>query len=197
MNNVESDILKYLGKNLKEGLRIEVSPKYFKNIFNEIKLCGIILMQCCFRKWDKNLLDIANSFLIDDMYNLLLKGEWAVAERLGLFVKEEECKKTIANDEIYMVLIINYCQSLKWQGKDKELKEELLKIDSSALSPKFVLSIAALKDNEDEFYKNIENAIRVNKLTKNDFKEWPLFKNFRKKENYLKRINEIFKKIEK
>ncbi|NQT67608.1 MAG: hypothetical protein HQ569_08570 [Actinobacteria bacterium] len=195
LSNVNLDILPLEKKNIKEGARVTIGSKYFKNVYNEITLSGIILMQCCFRKWDKNLLDQANIFLINDMYNLLLKEEWSLAERLGLFVKENDCLKTIRNNAIYTVLIINYCQALKWQNKSDELEKELVNIDSSTLSPKFVLGIAALKDNEEEFYKNVENAIRVDKVTKNDFKEWPLFRNFRLNKNYTKKINKVFNNI--
>jgi hypothetical protein len=176
-------------KDLKEGRQVRITESYFRSVFEEICVSGIVLLQCCWRKWEKDDTSDADSSLNADIYDALLKENWTCAERLGLYSKE--CKVT--NQAYRLVLDINYCQSLKWQGKTNELEEELKKFDISALSPQFALALYALKSDRDNFYKNIEHAITVDKIKETDFIKWPLFRELRKDPDYEARIKEVFR----
>ena len=120
-----------------------------------------------------------------------MKEDWTCAERLGLFSKE--CK--VEDQASRLILDVNYCQSLKWQGKKRELDEELKKFDISALSPKFVLAVYALRSDRDRFYDSVKNAVIVDKMSEEHFIEWPLFRELRKDPDYEERIKIIFKSI--
>ena len=104
-------------KDLKEGRQVRITESYFRSVFEEICVSGLVLLQCCWRKWEKDDTSDADSRLNLDIYDALLKENWIRAERLGLFSKE--CK--IANQASRLALDVNYCQSLKWQGKKNEL----------------------------------------------------------------------------
>jgi hypothetical protein len=149
------------------------------------------LLQCCWRKWEKDDTSDADSRLNLDSYDALLKENWIRAERLGLFSKE--CK--VANQAFRLALDVNYCQSLKWQGKKNELEEELKKFDISALNPQFALALYALRSDHDGFYKNVEHAITVDKMRETDFMKWPLFRELRKDPDYEARIKTVFRSI--
>ena len=122
------------------------------------------------------------------MYDALSQKKWTVAERLGLFSKE--CKVSSERNRLY--LNINYCQSLKWQNKKDDLGKNLEKFDTSTLSPKYILALCALKSDKHNFYKNIEGAIIVDEMKEEDFMEWPLFRELRKKPDYEERIKSAF-----
>jgi hypothetical protein len=178
-------------KDLKEGMQVRITESYFRSVFEEICVSGIVLLQCCWRKWEKDDTSDADSSLNSDIYDALVKENWIRAEKLGLFSKE--CKVT--NQAYRLVLDINYCQSLKWQGKTTELEEELKKFDISALSPQFALALYALRNDRDNFYKNIKHAITVDKIKETDFMKWPLFRELRKDPDYEARIKAIFSSI--
>jgi hypothetical protein len=180
-------------KDLKEGTRVRITERYFRSVFEEICVSGLVLLQCCWRKWEKDDTANADNRLVLDIYDTLVKENWTCAERLGLFSKE--CKVT--DQACRLVLDVNYCQSLKWQGKTNELEEELKKFDISALSPKFALALYALRSDRDTFYRNVENAITVDKMSEKDFMEWPLFRELRKDPDYETRIETIFRSISK
>jgi hypothetical protein len=133
----------------------------------------------------------ADDRLIADIYDLLVKEDWTCAERLGLF--SQECD--VMDQYSRLILNVNYCQSLKWQGKEKELKEELKKFDISALSPKFVLAMCALKSDRDGFCDNIEKSIIVDEMTEEHFMDWPLFRELREDPEYNKRVRSIFESV--
>jgi hypothetical protein len=180
-------------KTMKEGALIHITEEYFRSVFEEICISGLILLQCCWRKWEKDKVDHADNQLILDIYDLLLKENWKCAERLGLFSKG--CQ--VADQACRLTLDVNYCQSLKWQGKKNELDEELKKFDVSALSPKFVLAVFALRSDRSSFYKNVANAITVDKMSEEYFSKWPLFRELRQDSDYEEKIRTVFSSIQK
>jgi hypothetical protein len=178
-------------KELKEGKQIRVTEGYFRSVFEEICVSGLVLLQVCWRKWEKDDTSSADSRLNQDIYDALVKENWTRAERLGLFSKE--CKaKDQANR---LTLDINYCQSLKWQGKKKELEEELKKFDISALSPAFALAVHALKSDRKSFYNGVKKAIIADRISEEHFMEWPLFRELRQDPDYEDRIKTTFRLI--
>ncbi|GAI51847.1 unnamed protein product, partial [marine sediment metagenome] len=116
---------------------------------------------------------------------------WTCAERLGLFSKGCD----VIDQACRLVLDVNYCQSLKWQGREDELQEELKKFDISALSPKFALAVCALRSDRDRFYDSIKNAVIVDKMSEENFTEWPLFRERRQDSDYEERIKAVFNSI--
>jgi hypothetical protein len=175
-------------KKLKEGKTIRIDEGYFTTIYNEILIAGTILIQSCWRKWRKEKVSSADAQLNKSMYDALYQEKWVVAEKLGLFAKECE----ISTQEISLYLNINYCQSLKWQNKKAEFAKEFAKYDISTLSPKYKLALYALKNDKNNFYKNVEGAITIDQMKKDDFMEWPLFRELRKDPDYEEKIKTTF-----
>lgn len=192
LSNVDPSQVPEPAKDLKEGTRVRITESYFRSVFEEICVSGMILLQVCWRKWEKDDTKNADQQLINhDIYDALVKKDWTCAERLGLFAKGCD----VTDQACRLVLDVNYCQSLKWQGKKDELEKELKKFDVSALSPKFALAVYALKSDPDGFYRNIENAIIVDKITKGNFMEWPLFRELRKDPAYEDKIDAAFASV--
>jgi len=188
INSVDLSVVPENKKDLKEGERINIHEKYFRNVFEEISVAGIIIIQNCWRKWSKDEAEDADSALNDCIYNELSKERWKIAERLGLFSKI--CKVCKQQDRLY--LDINYCQSLKWQGKKEELERELKKFDLSSLRPIYILAIHALKSDRENFYGSIENAVKVDDMIETQLMEWPLFRELKKDKEYEARIKSVF-----
>jgi len=191
LSNVDLSVIPETIKDVKEGAEVHITAPYFRGIFEEICVSGIVLLQVCWRKWEKDDTDSADGKLVSDIYDALVKEDWMCAERLGLFSKG--C--VVTDQACRLFLDVNYCQSLKWQGKEDELQEELKKFDISALSPKFALAVYALRSDRAGFYRNVENAIRVDKMSKEDFMKWPLLRELRKDPDYVTRIETVFKSI--
>ncbi|MCJ7655456.1 MAG: hypothetical protein MUO97_09215 [Dehalococcoidia bacterium] len=175
-------------KDIKGGTLIEITEEYFRSVFDEICISGLIVLQCCWRKWEKDEIERADNQLVLDIYDALSKENWRGAERLGRFSKE--CQ--VAEQACRLILDVNYCQSLKWQNKKNELEGELKKFDVSALSPKFALAVCALRSDRDGFYKNVANAITVDKMPEEHFSKWPLFRELRQDSDYEERIRTAF-----
>ncbi len=192
LENVDLSIVGKKSKDIKEGGEVSVDEIYFKKVFNEILIAGIILMQCCWRKWRKDDIDDADGRLVNAMYYELKKEEWDVAERLGLYSKENDFKAFNTANRLH--LDINYCQALKWNNKQKDLGRELEKFDESTLSPKYIVALCALRSDKDGFYKNIEKAITIDEMQEEHFADWPLFRELRKDDEYLGSVKASFRK---
>lgn len=190
LQNIDLSAVPDNKKNIKEGREIDIKDKYFNSRIDEFFIAGIILLQNCWRKWKKNDLDTADTCLINVMYEMLLEEKWMATERLGIFSRE--CKVHNTANRLY--LDINYCQSLKWQKKSSDLEKELVAFDVSNLRPKYIIALHALKSDREGFYENIGKAIIVDEMVKENFIEWPLFRELRKDRTYEDRINDAFTK---
>ena len=193
LNNVPADAFPGSRGRLKEGQQVAIAPDYFMDTFKELLVAGIILIQSCWRKWRRNQTDKADEVLNANVYSALEDSWWTVAEALGLFSKQCD----IYDSEHRLYLNVNYWQSLKWQGKKRELQKELKEFDVSGLSPQFHLALAALKSDKDSFYKNVKRAITADGLTIDAFMQWPLFREFREDPDYEKRVKRVFRSIAK
>ncbi len=188
LRNVVLSVINKKRKDIKEGEKIGVDQEYFKMVYDEIFIAGIVLMQSCWRKWKKEDVEDADESLLAAIYEVLIREEWSVAERLGLFCKDIK----VTNAAMRLTLDINYCQSLKWQNKKDELTAEMGKFDVSSLSPKFMLALCALQSDKDGFYKNLERAVIAEEMPQICFDDWPLFREMRQDVEYNERVNKAF-----
>jgi len=175
------------GKRLKEGNRVTVDREYFTKVHEEIFTAGVLIAQGCWRKWQKEELEEADTSLINTMYRQLQKEKWHLAEKLGYASKYMETKD-VGNRR---TIEINYCQALKWQGKEAELQKGISAIDESSLSPKFKACHAALRGNRDDFYKYAEQAVMIDEIDNEAFDEWPLFRELRQDAEYKDKVKAI------
>jgi len=175
------------GKRLKEGDKVVVNSEYFTKVHGEIFMAGVLIAQSCWRKWQKEELEEADASLIRIMYSQLLEEKWHLVEKLGYASKDMETKDVASR----WAIDINYCQALKWQGKEAELQKEISAIDESSLNPKLKACLAALRGNRDDFYKYAEQAVMVDELDNEAFDVWPLFRELRQDAEYKDRIKAI------
>lgn len=188
LRNVNFSVVPEKRKEIREGKQLSVTAEYFKRAYDEILIAGVILVQSCWRKWMKDDLDNADTSLIASIFELLMREEWSVAERIGFFSKDIK----VYDAANRYILDINYCQSLKWQGKKAALGVELNKFDESNLSPRDKVALSALKGDKEGFYKNMEKVVAIGKITEEDFHSWPLFRELRQDVEYDERIKKAF-----
>jgi len=136
-------------KTAKIGSILVVPPQYFRDAFTEFFAAGMAVLQCCWRKWHKDERDEADGVLIDIMYRTLLKEDWKLAERIGELAAS--CKA--ADEENRLLLLFNYCISLKQLDRFDLLDKCIANLDVSAHRPKFRLAVAALRNDERNIYR--------------------------------------------
>lgn len=180
---------KYIPKEFKEGTKIKIKEDYFMRVLVEIFILGIELSHACWRKWEKDQSDKADSHLIHITYTCLKNEEWEVAERIGRFSQG----LTVKEERSRIYLKYNYWLALKLQKKIKELESKLKDFDCSGLAPLYLLGLSCLKSDKLEFYRLLKPVIVTERLRKEDFLEWPLFYERRLDKEFKNKLSNAFR----
>ena len=133
---------------------LTVEGGYFKQIYYEVLLAGVLLLDTCWRKWVKKEVVAATECLDMTLVKLLMRKEWSVAERLGYYAKHIEVKNIYAKND----LNISYCVALKRLGKKGEVNKEIRGINKEGLTSVQLAQVSVLEDDKNSFYMNVKKA---------------------------------------
>lgn len=154
------------------------SPKaYLHDALNAVESCFVLLGS---EVWDRvtdgaEKDDIA-AFLGEVTYTALRDERWTTAISTSQFVASD--KKV--GDTLRLMAQFNRWQAEKWSGNYSRIEPEVLKQDYNALNLQFQLAWLALTGNADEFFPLFESALKIGKLTSNQARDWPIFREMRK-----------------
>lgn len=176
---------------LKVGDKLEIGTNYFVESCELLIEVGFKLGQTLWRKVYPEEIEIADSHLIGTVFEDCLKMDsWDRGQVFGEFAINLKKK---ASDLNHIIFSINYAISLKFDGKHKETKETLSKIDWSALSNEFKLAEAVLSDN---YEKATELMNKIGKtgdyIYEESYHQFPLFKEFRQTKQFLETYEKIY-----
>ncbi|MGF6127229.1 hypothetical protein QF019_002438 [Pseudomonas frederiksbergensis] len=175
---------------LKRGDQLEVGQDYYQKACNCVTEIGIKLNQVLWRKLIPEELEQAENSFIQSTYDLLLVKEYQLAEKILDITKNGGFKKL--NFETALYLTINHAISLKGQEKEKECIALLKKTDFSALSYKFKIANQVLTDKFDDAAETMRKIGPDGELSESQFREWPLFRWFRKTEQFKTAFKDIY-----
>ena len=164
---------------VKIGEKLNVTEEYLEEAINSCELAFILLAA---ELRSKGSLDKETEFTVINniAFEHLENEKYAIAEGLCEYLyKNNACGQ--ANQ---WVARINYWQSLKWQNRISEVKEEIIKADLSGMKEVFELSRYILLDDYKAFFKILPRALANKDLTKKDLETWPLFRLLRETDQY-------------
>jgi hypothetical protein len=174
----------------KEGRTLPANLKYFTSSYQCILEIGIKMAHVIWRKLKPELRSEADWDLIGIIFDFLAIEEYDLAIVLSEFATD---LKQFSSDEVKLTFIINKAQAYKWSGDDKKCKEVLSEVDWSTRNEKLKLCNAALIDDFDIaalYMKRIgDNSEFIGKA---DYRNWPLFKEFKKTNQFLEAFEEIY-----
>jgi hypothetical protein len=167
---------------MKEGDQIEVTSSYLMSSIYVVYLIGIILIQQCFRKWEKESTDELDNMLIDLLFDSLMEQNYTFTESLADYIYSIDIK----NDKNLRMMAVNHCIALREQERLEEVEKVLSKYDWSAVSLEFELALSALRSQENKVYTILDKVIAIDKIDASALNKWPLFSNFRNTERFRK-----------
>jgi len=178
--------------NIKIGDKLTVDSNYFHNsifLFNEV---GFKLGQVLWRKIFHDFLAEADIHMILYSYNLLHAEKWKLVKNIGEFGLN---LPRMSNDENRKMLNVNYAQAFKWSGDNSRANKIIKKLDWSSCKDEFKLAVCIIKDD----FKNARTHMisigeKGKMIQKQDYHDWPLFREFRKSTEFLTTYNKIYKK---
>lgn len=175
---------------LSEDDRLDVSQEYFRNSCNCIFELGVKLANVLWRKILPEERVQADSNLIAVTYELIENENYKLAIALLDFACETLI--TFADEWHKLAFIVNRAQAYKWSDNDVEARKILSRVDWSAKGDEFKLADAVLRADwgrSMEIMRRIGSSGPISKL---NYRDWPLFKEFRGQEEFKACYLEVF-----
>jgi hypothetical protein len=172
------------------GSVLAVTPEYFIQSVHVLLEAGAVIAQNVWRKLAKNDTRLADASLISVTFDMLsLELYRSTSAILKRFLSHKSLLSTSQNR---LICQVNLAQSLKWSGDNDGCRECLSDIDDSALAPKFRLAKAVLDDRFSDAIEIVRAIGTSCEVARDDYVNWPLFKELRTKAEFLELFFKIF-----
>jgi hypothetical protein len=176
---------------IKLGQKLNAKPAYFNKCYFILFEIGIKLGHVIWRKLHPEEIEDADAHLNNVCFQLLVKGHNKLA--LNLLTFGTDTLKKHHDQEMVCILTVNKALAHYLSDKKDECKKVLAKHDWSATNDKFKLAISVLNENYKESIELMKSIGTSNKHINQDaYRDWPLFKNFRKTDEFKTAYKEIF-----
>lgn len=179
-----------LEDDVKEGERLDVPQDYFTAAHHCIYEIGVKLGHVLWRKLLPDERMAADNHFVRVTYELIENGKLDLALRLLDFGCSEF--KKFSNEGVQLMLTVNRAQAYKWKGDDERCKQIMRAVDWSAKSDQFRLGDAVLAEDWPRSAMMMRRIGKDGAVDQNDYRYWPLFREFRKQQAFLDAYEEIF-----
>lgn len=172
------------------GDTIRMDSEYFSTSCQLLTEVSLKLGQTLWRKVFPEELDQADSHINYVIYELLLDEKYRQAQIFSEFYLSQ---KHSINDRSRKIAFVNYAISLKFGGKPDEATQKLSTVDWTATANEFKLADAVLSERYLDAAKIMRRIGKKGELlSEADYHQWPLFREFRKTEIFLKTYKQVY-----
>jgi hypothetical protein len=175
---------------VKEGVVINVTPHYFKEASSCILEVGVKLAHVLWRRYAPHQIEKSNKSLNLLCYELIERKDFEIAITLLKFAVDLPGRSSEVSK---LMFVINLAQACKWLGNVEECEKVLASKDWSAVGDNFKLAEAVLRDDWDRAIQTMYRIGGEGDIEKISYRDWPLFKQLRKRDEFLKAYADIFK----
>ena len=180
-----------LSDDIKLGQNLNVSSEYFTSAYKCIFEIGVGLAHVLWRKILPSDREKADENLHNICYNLLIDEKFALAKNMLEFATKDI--KHYSSEEYDRFFIVNKALAYKWSGEEKQAIQIMNSRDWSATSGRFRLANAVILNDFSKADKIVkEIGPNGDKIGKDSYREWSLFREYRKSESFQKIFEEIF-----
>lgn len=180
-----------MSEDARKGKQLPLGRDYFQTAYECILEIGVKLGQVLWRKVLPMEISAADKNLINATYNLLVEGRYQSARILLDFATQTLKKHSTESDRL--TLVINRAQAHKWGGDEDTCRQILNAEDWTATGAKYQLAHAVLSDDFGKANLLVRQiGANDDMLGKNVYREWPLFKEYRKTAEFNILFEELF-----
>lgn len=126
-------------------------------------------------------------------YKLIAEDRYKIPIRVIEYVLSLQGAKI--SEATRLMLIVNLASAYKHSNDNDQAIKTLEKVDWSAVSDKYRICVASIKEDVDAFVKLMPNVVSAKYLNKTEFREWPVFSFVRSDEKVQQKFEEIFGEI--
>lgn len=175
---------------MKVGDRLHVKPEYFHVAYQAIFEMGVKLAHVLWRKFCPESREAADKDLNNICYDLIINDHFDLAITLLNFATDTV--KTHANDHIRKVFVINMALAHYLNG-DQKLVQSTLKKEDWSIGDTFKLGVSVLNEDYDTATQMMKKLGKDHdEVDKSAYRDWPLFRKFRKEKSFQKTYKELF-----
>lgn len=178
-----------LPANIDTTTRLDVSPEYFNSVHQCLYEISVKLSQVIWRKLIPESIELADQYLNLVCYTLLKYERYDLAGRILDFALT---LPRYASQRNKLTFIVNRAIAHKWGGAPEKARKSLDETDWSACSDDFQIAVAVLKDNFEEAMSIMRKFNKNGPVGKIEYKDWPVFREFRKSQAFMDAYQEIF-----
>ncbi len=171
-----------------------VDKSYFIESYKSILKFAVILTHKWWRQFMRNEIEDADTHLNNLCLNLIGADEYDSAIEL---LEYAEAKFFNKSTKVVAKLLnnLNKAQAYKWKGNLSKMNQILDNLDLSGASDDFKLAELVLRDNSQEAAKLVRKiGAESEYVSEKAYKIWPIFKEFRKSQEFLDAFEAVFGK---
>ena len=173
------------------GDRLTITPEYFRDACTLILTLGAKLTHVLWRKVNPRDIETADLNLLEMIFDLVRTDAYTAAQRLGTFALNS--LKKHPNEETTRMILVNTAQAFKWDEQPEKCRDLLDSQDWRASSDNFKLAVAVLRDDYVTAIKTMRQLGKGSETVPEEaYKTWPLFREARRREDFLATYAEIF-----
>ena len=185
----------YNVQDIQIGSKLCSDDIYFQSSCN--LLCGMAIMltfivinKLYCQKDNKERQEERDIILINVVFDLICDKLYDVAILVSEFALSSQFKRNSRN-KLYIEL--NLAQSYKWNGEKDKCSEILSKLDTGIMMDDFVIPKLVLEEKYDDVYAKMKSLGKESEiLSKDHYRDWPIFQKIRKEEAFKKTFKEVF-----
>lgn len=186
----------YKLENINIGRKLKADNEYFEKSFRLLYEMAIMLTQILINKLylgrEKFSTDtsVRDNIFINNVYELICEEHFDIAINVSKFAIGDAFKR---NNKDKTFIELNLAQAYKWSGNEKECKAILQNLDTSAMNIDLQIPKKVLEEEYDEVYSMMKDLGKGSKiLTKEAYREWPIFREIRKQKEFEDTFEIIF-----
>jgi hypothetical protein len=179
---ITSRYLEVTKSDLPLGDELPITADYIEHAFNVLFETGVTLAQTIWRKVSPTETDSQDKSLEILGYDMLVHGEYYLASRVFSYGAHLAKHSSQRHQNLF---VVNLAQSHRWMGDSARCEEILSAHDWSAASQPFLLAVQVLRENWTEAAAIMDRIVGANELPQAAFTDWPLFQDFRDREEFV------------
>lgn len=175
----------------KVGDKLTVSPEYLNRAYQVILETAVKLTHVLWRKLFPEEREQADYSLNNLSFKLIGDNKNELAANILDFAFKLPKHH---NDTAKRMMLINLAQAYKWMEQSEKCQKTIKQLDWSAASYEFKLAVSVLNDEFDKASKLLKTVVLAEEISEESLLKWPLFKEFRKSEQFQLVFKELFNK---
>lgn len=177
------------------GSKLLADDSYFEKSYKLLYEMSVMMTQILLNKLYMGVYTsdtgVRDKILIGNVYELISEKLYDVAINISMFARDGKNFKHNNKDKTYIEL--NLAQAYKWSGQNDKCLSILGDLDTSAMNLDLMIPKKVLEEKYDEVYTMMQSLGSCSDiLTKEAYREWPIFKEIRNQEKFKNVFEMIF-----